>query len=68
MRPVCVPCGIEMHCLKNGVMVKVYENSYYSGDKYQCPVCGHEAIVGFGAEQIHSTKEFPYEVDLSNQV
>jgi len=68
MRPVCVPCGVEMYCKKNGVLVKISESSYYSGDKYECPCCGHEAIVNFGADQIYSTRSVCHELELDHQV
>jgi len=45
--PICVKCGKEMRCKKNSFIVtnKIY---VWSGDKYQCPKCGIEVVVGFG--------------------
>lgn len=63
MRPVCVQCGKEMECIKNGVTVyhpmepvsMTDDNEIdfvVSGDKYQCPVCKIEIVTGFGRECI----------------
>ena len=55
MRPyVCVPCGREMKILKTGVVAielvsedgKPYKA--YSFDKFRCPNCGHEVLLGHG--------------------
>ena len=53
MRPVCVECRVEMHCEKNSFMIKdkVVGDSpvaVWSGDKFKCPGCGKEIVVGFG--------------------
>lgn len=51
--PVCVPCGKEMRCEKNGVIV---ENGavQWRGDKFKCPKCGVEVVAAFGGgEDIH---------------
>lgn len=53
-RPICVPCRVEMRCEKNGVLVNdpqvgYLDATYWHGDKYKCPACGHEIVTGFGA-------------------
>jgi len=82
MQPVCVSCGREMTCVRNGQTVYhpfeharpdeeaqevignlvtvntdvLFEGTWkdgdidfiVSGDKYQCPSCGIEIVVGFG--------------------
>ena len=85
MRPVCVKCGREMQCEKNGIVVyhpyeqpssgpvqekvgnitiintdRLMANSIditkidfvVRGDKYKCPICGYEVVVGFGQQMI----------------
>ena len=58
-RPVCVGCEKEMRCEKNEQRVELMSRGYgdlrsgyqiWSGDKYECPSCGAEVIVGFGYE------------------
>ncbi len=52
-RPICVNCKIEFRCKKNSFLVRDPESgpapsTYWSGDKFQCPGCGVEIVVGFG--------------------
>lgn len=52
MRPVCVKCKVEMRCEKNehGVELVGCENQsfrFFSGDRYGCPSCGQQIVVGF---------------------
>ena len=49
-RPICVSCQLSMKCEKNGVKVKYSTNEAQNGDLYQCPMCGNQVIVGFGAK------------------
>lgn len=55
MRPVCVDCNVEMHCKRNGAIVRANFQHYYSGDMYRCPVCNKRIIAGFGGS-FHSEK------------
>ena len=48
MRPICLTCSAEMNCTKNGVLVKVNSNHYYSADQFTCPSCNRSMITGFG--------------------
>jgi len=50
MNPVCIKCQKEMKCKVNGVSVAPSENPshQYNGDKFQCPICGVEIVIGFG--------------------
>jgi hypothetical protein len=46
-----------MRCSKNELLVKdpeagQFPSTYWSGDKWLCPKCGHEVITGFGKEMI----------------
>jgi hypothetical protein len=47
--PICVPCAVEMRCLKNGFVVADPEPStYWRGDLYRCPQCKRHVVTGFG--------------------
>lgn len=51
--PICVPCRLEMRCVKNRRLVADPEvggwpSTYWFGDEYQCPECGHRIVTGFG--------------------
>jgi len=48
MRPLCVKCQVSMECDKIGVKVKYSNYSAQQGDRYKCPICGTEIVVGFG--------------------
>ncbi len=45
--PVCVACGKEMHCVRNGAII---ENGsvQWRGDQYECPKCGIAVVATFG--------------------
>lgn len=52
--PICVPCGQAMRCQKNNFLVNDPSSdsrpaTYWYGDKWRCPNCGHEIVTGFGA-------------------
>ena len=46
--PVCWPCGTEMRCEKNSVVVDAGHGRVKEGDRYRCPTCGHLVVVGLG--------------------
>ena len=51
MRPVCVKCKCEMWCELNGQIVQDVSHDdfgFMHGDKFKCPKCGHEVVIGFG--------------------
>ena len=65
MRPyVCVPCGREMKCEKNGVVAleKTSEKGepykIFLYDKWKCPGCDHEVLVGHGDPIYTYDKDF----------
>ena len=47
-RPICVSCQASMICDKMGVKVKYSKQEAQNGDRYKCPICGHEIVTGFG--------------------
>jgi len=62
--PVCVKCQVEMKPEKNGVGVlditAFGPYKIWVADKWKCPKCGYEVIVGFGIKAIaeHYEKSF----------
>lgn len=55
-RPVCVPCCTEMKPERNGTPYIEYADfgpyQIWETDKYKCPGCGHETLVGFSGRAI----------------
>ncbi len=53
MRPVCVRCKVELRCDRNQHKVETMagEKGYqlWDGDRYKCPSCFVQIVVGFGA-------------------
>ena len=53
-KPTCVPCQIGMEQVKIGLycasMFSDPPQPYkiWAADKYQCPICGHEVLSGYG--------------------
>ena len=56
-KPVCVECEVDMRPFKNGValldMALWGPYKIWEADLWQCPICGHEVIVGFGEQPIY---------------
>jgi hypothetical protein len=55
MQPICCKCRITMRAIKNAFIVRDPEASgfpstYWSSDKYACPVCGCEIATGFSSK------------------
>ena len=55
MVPICCNCKIEMRCEKNEFIVRDprhgdFDSTYWSSDKWKCPVCGHEIATGRGKQ------------------
>ena len=49
MNPICVKCGKEYICKKNGVSIHfVAIGKYKQADLFQCSTCGHKLVKGFG--------------------
>lgn len=71
-RPICVGCKVEYYCDKNDVWVNDkavpgFPATYWSGDRWVCPSCGHSLIVGRGAPRSPGTEpedslQFDYNV------
>jgi len=59
MKPICIKCRTQMRVYENEFLVKdkpaegpggcVYPPAVWSGDAYECPVCGTKIATGFGA-------------------
>jgi len=52
-RPICVPCRLEMRCVKNNRLVRdpatgSFPSTYWLGDEWECPKCGARIVTGFG--------------------
>ena len=64
-RPVCVKCEVEMRPEKNDVgvldMADFGPYKLWSADKYKCPKCGYEIVVGFGDDRIAEHYEDSFE-------
>ena len=53
LTPICVPCRLEMRCVKNCRLVcdpevGGFPSTYWLGDEYECPECGARIVTGFG--------------------
>jgi len=56
LRPICVKCQKEYKVKKQGVITelmttfsgKLTSFELYDSDLWECPVCGHQIIGGFG--------------------
>ena len=67
-RPICVPCAVEMRCEKNDQAVndraiEPFPATYWRGDRFKCPECSTEVVIGFGRacqEPIPDSIEFRY--------
>ena len=61
---VCVPCGREMKIEKTGIVAIEYTSAVgtpykaYSFDKFKCPKCGHEVLLGHGDPVGHYRDDF----------
>ena len=54
--PVCVKCQVEMRPETNGVgvldMASFGPYKIWDADKWQCPGCKYEIVVGFGSQAL----------------
>lgn len=67
-RPVCVKCHFEMIPEENGVglldMASFGPYKIWEADKYKCPGCGHEVVVGFPSHGTdHSEDYFKLQIE-----
>lgn len=65
-RAICVECLSEMKCEENGVQVEMLlkdESPYYKvyADKWKCPYCGKEILIGFAEHPYMEHFELDYE-------
>ncbi len=69
--PVCCKCNKEFRCEKNGVeaieQADFGDYKYFRTDKYKCPTCGIEVLVGFGEPLIHHENGFKGMVERAKQ-
>ncbi|HDZ77112.1 MAG TPA: hypothetical protein ENH41_03415 [Candidatus Omnitrophica bacterium] len=55
-RPVCVKCEVDLRPENNEVTVaELFQNNskiyrLWSADKWRCPICGVEVVIGFGQQ------------------
>jgi len=52
-KPICVECKVEYSCEKNEVLVNdpavgEFPATYWRADRWICPGCNHQVIVGRG--------------------
>ena len=63
-RPVCVKCQTEMKPETNGVGVLDIADfgpyKIWDADKWKCPKCGIEVIIGFGEQAIAHHYQEPH--------
>lgn len=52
VRPVCGKCFQRMVCIQSGETIAYSEVAQQDGDRYRCPICKYEIIVGFGEPYI----------------
>jgi hypothetical protein len=69
-RPICVECRVEYSCEKNEVLVNdpavgEFPATYWYADRWICPGCNHQVIVGRGKGLLLSGKEVAAVVDNS---
>ena len=51
--PICVKCQVEMRCEKNeqfvnDIRVGSFRATHWAGDRFACPCCDAEIVIGFG--------------------
>ncbi len=69
-RPVCVKCQVELRVEQNGFGVLDFadfgEYQLWSADKYKCPKCSIEIVIGFGNNYIstHYCEDFEKKIAL----
>ena len=55
-RPICCKDMQRMTCVKTGEVVVYTANSNQHGDRFQCPLCGNEVIIGLGDPYLTEVK------------
>ena len=65
--PICVPCQRAMRCEQNDVTVNdpvsgAFPATYWVGDKYKCPGCGHQIVTGFSSHGLAAEQMQPKRV------
>lgn len=69
-RPICVACQVEFRAEKNGVVVHDpqvgrFPSTYWKADRYQCPCCGAQIVVGFCSRGREACEMPPGEAETS---
>lgn len=68
-KPVCVKCKVEFQPEKNGVGLVDYAQDrpykIWDADKWRCPGCGYEIVVGFAERPIaiHHEEHFKQTIE-----
>ena len=65
-RPVCCKCNCEMRPERNGVGVLDHDDNdsprqVWEADKWKCPECGVEIVIGFGWHPVSDDFEDDFE-------
>ena len=63
---ICASCKVELRCLKNGHLL-VTSTGMFSSDRYGCPECGAEVILGVGREPVVSFTDPDYLFRLTSE-
>jgi len=69
IRPICTKCQREYKVKKQGIVTelmgmfggKLASHELYSSDLWECPMCGHQIVGGFGEEALARHFEEKYE-------
>ena len=61
-RPICVECRVEYSCKKNEVLINDpavggFDATYWYADRWECPGCKHQVIVGRGKALVISADQ-----------
>ena len=70
--PVCVKCETEMRPEENDVrVVDMFSSppepdSIWCADKWKCPICGVEVVIGFGQHAYINHYEEDFEISLQH--
>ena len=65
-RPICVKCRVEYSCDKNEVLisdpaVEGFSATYWYADRWKCPGCDHQVIVGRGKRMLGKEEDNSFE-------
>lgn len=68
--PICVPCRKEMQCDENAVFINdsstgTFPSTYWQADRFKCPECGHETIVGIAVRGAYANQLASIDIERS---